>query len=97
MTSYDAVLQIGAMVVSIVIATIKIVSVIRAEIASRMEPVLVRLEEVQRNIHELWQHVEALGKQIAELSAAHNHLQGEHDAFIRAHVRRGSAGESTRS
>ena len=73
-------------VVAVVIATYKILSVLRAEIRLEIAPVMTRFDEMEKRFIEavraLWEHNSSQDIRIEAVTADHNRLKGAHDAIV---------------
>ena len=73
-------------VVAVVIATYKILSVLRAEIRSEIAPVMTRFDEMEKRfidtVRTLWEHNSSQDVRIEAVTADHNRLKGAHDAIV---------------
>jgi hypothetical protein len=73
-------------VVAVVVATYKILSVLRAEIRSEIAPVMSRFDDMEKRFIEavraLWEHNSSQDVKIDSVIASHNRLRGAHDAIV---------------
>ena len=73
-------------VVSVVVATYKILKVLRAEIRLEIAPVMSRFDDMEKRFIEtvraLWEHNSSQDIRIAAVTDDHNRLKGAHDAIV---------------
>jgi len=73
-------------VVAVVIATYKILSVLRAEIRSEIAPVMTRFDAMEKRfvdaVRDLWDHNSSQDMRIEAVTSAHSRLKGAHDAIV---------------
>lgn len=73
---FQLVIHIVPVVIALIVATVKIVSVIRGEIKDQVQPILSA-------IRDLWEHNASQDIKIDGMMGAQFKLQGEHDAITR--------------
>lgn len=73
-------------VAAVVVATYKILSVLRAEIRSEIAPVMTRFDDMEKRFIEavraIWDHNSSQDIRIDAVTASHNRLKGAHDAIV---------------
>lgn len=73
-------------VVAVVVATYKILKVLRNEIRSEIAPVMSRFDEMEKRfidaVRALWEHNSSQDIRIEVVTADHNRLKGAHDAIV---------------
>ena len=73
-------------VVAVVVATYKILKVLRAEIRSEIAPVMSRFDAMEKRfvdaVRDLWDHNNSQDTRIEAVTADHNRLLGAHDAIV---------------
>jgi len=73
-------------VVSVVVATYKILKVLRAEIRTEIAPVMTRFDDMEKRfieaVRSLWEHNSSQDVRIAAVTDDHNRLKGAHDAIV---------------
>lgn len=73
-------------VMAVVVATYKILSVLRVEIRSEIAPVMSRFDEMEKRfidaVRALWEHNSSQDVKIESVTSAHNRLLGAHDAIV---------------
>jgi hypothetical protein len=74
-------------VVAVVVATYKILKVLKAEIRSEISPVMSRFDDMERRfisaIRDLWDDNKSQDTRIETITAEHNRLRGAHDAIVK--------------
>lgn len=78
--------NVAAIIVAVVVATFKIVKVLRDEVRSEIGPIMGRIDSMEKRfidaIRDLWDHNTSQDVRIDAVTAAHNRLRGAHDATI---------------
>jgi hypothetical protein len=73
-------------VVSVVVATYKILKVLRIEIRSEIAPVMTRFDAMEKRfvdaVRDLWDHNSSQDVRIEAVTSAHSRLKGAHDAIV---------------
>ena len=73
-------------VVSVVVATYKILKVLRNEIRTEIGPIMARIDAMEKRfvdaVRDLWDHSASQDTRIESVTAAHNRLRGAHDAIV---------------
>jgi len=73
-------------IVAVIVATHKVLTVIRAEIRSEITPIIGRIDAMEKRfvdaVRDLWDHNNSQDTRIEAVMAAHNRLHGAHDAII---------------
>lgn len=88
-TTYQGLMLAGnvaAIIVAVIVATFKIVKVLRDEVRSEIAPIMSRFDEMEKRfvsaVRDLWDHNASQDVRIDAVTAAHNRLRGAHDATI---------------
>jgi hypothetical protein len=89
MTAYQYLMLAGnvaTIVVAVVVATFKIIKVLRDEVRGEIGPIMGRIDSMEKRfidaIRDLWDHNVSQDTRIESVTAAHNRLRGAHDATI---------------
>jgi hypothetical protein len=73
-------------VVSVVVATYKILKVLRVEIRSEIAPIMGRIDSMEKQfinaIRDLWDDNKSQDTRIEMVTSDHNRLKGAHDAIV---------------
>ena len=81
---------VAPIIIAVVIATYQMIRVLRAEIQTQIGPIMGRLDLMENNIKEtarnLREHNTSQDIRIEAITAAHNRLEGAHDAIIKMGV-----------
>ena len=89
MTVYQYLMLAGnvlTIIVAVVVATFKIIKVLRDEVRGEIGPIMSRIDSLENSFKEmvrnLWEHNSSQDIRIEAVTAAHNRLRGAHDATI---------------
>jgi hypothetical protein len=89
LTAYQVLMLAGnvvAIIVAVIVATVKIVKVLRDEVRGEIGPIMSRIDSMEKRfietIRDLWDHNTSQDVRIDAVTAAHNRLRGAHDATI---------------
>jgi len=73
--------------IAVIVATIKIVDVLRKEIRAEIGPVMTRIDNMEKRfvavVRDLWDHNTSQDIKIDAVIAAHHELKGSHDAITK--------------
>ena len=79
-------IHVVPIIIAVVAATIKIVSVLRIEIRSEIGPIMTRIDGMEQRfvavIRDLWDHTAEQDHKIEGVIRSHYELKGSHDAII---------------
>ena len=81
---------VAPIILAVVVATYKLTRVLRVEIQTQIGPIMSRLDLMEENIkdtaRQLWEHNASQDIRIDAVTAAHNRLEGAHDAIVKMGV-----------
>src|SRR3972149_3092538 len=87
-------------VTAVVIATYKILNVLRKEIRGELAPVMSRIDTMEKRFLEffraIWDHDASQDIKIEAVTNAHNRLRGAHDAIVQMGGHQGYSGPERR-
>jgi hypothetical protein len=74
-------------IIAVVVGTFQIIKVLRSEIRSEIGPIMTTLEAMEKRVtigfRGLWEHNSSQDIRIEAMMAAHNRLEGAHEAIIK--------------
>lgn len=82
----EVAVRVTPIVIAVIIATIKIIKVLREEIRGEIGPIMDRFDKLEKQfidtVRTLWEHNSSQDIKIDAVIASHNRLRGAHDAIV---------------
>lgn len=92
---WEVTIHVVPIIIAVIVATVKIVDVLRKEIRAEIGPIMSRIDEMEKRfvaaVRDVWDHSASQDTKIDAVMKDHYQLKGSHDAIVKM------SGHATRS
>ena len=84
---WEVAVHVVPILIAVIVATVKIVDVLRKEIRAEVGPIMSRIDNMEKRFiaatRDLWDHSASQDVKIEAVMKDHYHLRGSHDAIVK--------------